>query len=74
MLVDHSTYGIPEVVGGLKVQPLSWADFKGTPPDNSPYLAHIYWTVNYEFGSYAEGTNPDLKVTIRVRPKSWKLK
>lgn len=74
MLVDHTAYGIPEQVGEVKVRALGWADFKGTPPQDSPYLAHIYWSVNYEFGEYAEGCQPALKVSVQVRPKSWRVK
>ena len=55
MFVDHNTIGIPEKIAGIKIKALSWQDFKGTPPKASPYVAHIYWGVNYQFGSYGEG-------------------
>ena len=52
MFVDHNTFGIPAKIGGIKIKPLSWDDFKGTPPPKSYYLAHIYWGINYQFGCY----------------------
>lgn len=70
MLVDHLTYDIPTKVGPIKIRSLAWADFKGTPPENSPYLAHIYWAVNYEFQNFST-SKPKVKVTVSVRPKSW---
>ena len=53
MFVDHNTYGIPASVGGINIKSLSWDDFKGAPPEQSPYAAHIYWNVNYQFGNYS---------------------
>lgn len=47
MLIDHTSYGIPSKIGPIKIKPLTWKDFKASPPENSPYLAHIYWGVNY---------------------------
>lgn len=52
MFVDHNTFGIPAKIGGIKIKPLSWDDFKGVPPPKSYYLAHIYWGINYQFGCY----------------------
>lgn len=74
MFVDHNTYGIPASVGGISIKPLTWEDFKGTPPPQSPYVAHIYWNINYQFGSYGEGCQPNLTVNVNVRPKSWRVK
>ena len=70
MFVDHLSYDIPGKVGPIKIKPLTWGEFKGTPPENSPYLAHIYWTVSYEFQSFSTG-KPKVKVIVSVRPKSW---
>lgn len=74
MFVDHNTYDIPCQIAGLSIRPLSWSDFQGEPPQDSPYVAHIYWSVNYEFGNTPEGCKPDLKVSVKVRPKSWRVK
>lgn len=74
MLVDHNSFGIPPKIATLKIKPLKWTDFKGTPPQDSPFLAHIYWSVNYEFGNYSEGNQPKLRVWVQVRPKSWTVK
>lgn len=74
MLVDHNSYGIPPKIASLKIRALKWTDFKGTPPPDSPFAAHIYWSVNYEFGNYNEPNQPKLRVWVQVRPKSWTIK
>lgn len=74
MLVDHNSYGIPDKIASLKIKALKWTDFKGTPPAHSPFSAHIYWSVSYEFGFYSEGSQPRLRVWVQVRPKSWTIK
>lgn len=47
MIINHKTYNIPDEVGSLKIRPMSWEDFKGVPPENTWFLAHIYWGINY---------------------------
>ena len=73
MFIDHNSYSIPGKIGPIKIKPLSWKLFKSFPPENSPYLAHIYWAVNYEFAPLRSG-QPKVKVTVSVLSKSWKVR
>ena len=47
MKIDHRTFGLPSNIGFLQIKPLSKTDFKGTPPSETWFLAHIYWAINY---------------------------
>ncbi len=31
---------------------LEWDEFQGEPDKESPYKAHIYWKINYNFNIY----------------------
>jgi hypothetical protein len=74
MLVDHDSMNLPPAIAGIPIRALTWDDFKGTPPEDSPYVAHIYWSINYQFTTCKEGKKPRLKVQVGVRPKSWRVK
>lgn len=74
MFIDHNSYSIPESIAGVRIKSLSWQLFKGTPPPNSQYSAHIYWGINYHFAPFGQGTQPPLTVAVNVRPKSWRVK
>lgn len=71
MFVNHQTYNIPESIASLKIRPLYWKDFKGTPPENTWFLAHIYWDINYEYSNDTKGAQPKVRTSVRVQPRSW---
>lgn len=74
MLINHTTMGLPASIAGLVIKPISWSDFKGTPPEQSYYLAHIYWGINYQYNSCQDGKKPKVQVQVEVRAKSWKVR
>ena len=72
MQVDHTHFHLPPSIGPLHLHPLAWHHFKAPPPHHPPDLAHIYWSVNYEFASFTE-SQPTVNISVHVRPKSWKV-
>jgi hypothetical protein len=50
---------------------MSWNDFKGVPPKDTWFLAHIYWAIDYEIINKGDKNKPYVKANARVLPKSW---
>lgn len=51
-------------------RPLTWADFKGTPPSSGPAAAETAYTIFY--GARCTGAKFEFRVVAAVRPKdSW---
>lgn len=54
-------------------RPVTWDDFKGRAPGNSPYVALTYSAINFSYSG--EGSNLDLEIHTIFDPKqSWKKK
>ena len=70
--IPPAQLGLPPKIGTLQIPSISWEDFPRDPPDDSPYLAHIYWTIHYH---YPPPLTPPLKQTVStevsVMGKSW---
>lgn len=70
---------MPLKIGGLQLNKLTWDNFKGKIPEDSPYRAHIYWRVGYNYlpkfvtnpKSRKIEYNINISTWVQVQEKSW---
>jgi len=40
---------LPMKISKFEIKKIEWSDFVGQPSDESPWIAHCYWNIEYEY-------------------------
>lgn len=40
---------LPMKIGKFEIRKIEWNDFIGEPSETSPWIAHCYWNIEYEY-------------------------
>ncbi|KRX02766.1 hypothetical protein PPERSA_02256 [Pseudocohnilembus persalinus] len=71
MGADNINNILPVKIGSLQIKKMNWKDLGGKIPENSPYKAHIYWNISYNYDVQIIPTVGMQKMQYKVLVKTW---
>ena len=70
--LNPANLGLPARVGSLQIPSIDWNDFSGEVQEDSPYMAHIYWTIYYQYPPpLAPSVQQNVSTSVTILSKSW---